>query len=205
MSVLESSEKKSKLSFLVAIITIFLSLTAIVIVFVKALGMISEERNQIYVIDNGIPLLVKRTSQIENRDIEYKSHINMFHTLFFTLPPDDEFIKSNLKMAMYLVDESGVKQYNNLKEKAFYNKILSSSSVISIKTDSVQLDRVNRKFTYFGTQRIERKSSVLKRLLITEGNYTDIPRSDNNPHGVLITRWKTLLNKDLSKDVKKNY
>jgi hypothetical protein len=41
------------------------------------------------------------------------------------------------------------------------------------------------------------------RSLITEGYLKDIPRSENNPHGLLITGWKTLENKDLE-NVQKN-
>ena len=205
MSVLESVEKKTKLSFLIALFSILISSVLVGVIFFTSLSKLSSEREKIYVLDNGVPLLVSRTSQIETRDVEYKSHINMFHNLFFNLPPDDEFIKSNLEMAMYFVDESGVKQYNNLKEKGFYNSILSSSSVLSIKTDSINLDIDNKSFIYHGIQRVERKSSVVKRLLITEGKYIDIPRSDNNPHGVLITNWKTISNKDISSDVKKKY
>ncbi len=104
---------------------------------------------------------------------------------------------------MYLVDESGALQYNNLKEKGFFNSILSSSSVLTLQTDSIQLDMVNKRFIYYGKQIIDRRSSTVTRSLITTGNLKDIPRSDNNSHGVLITNWKTLENKDLS-NVQKN-
>jgi hypothetical protein len=42
---------------------------------------------------------------------------------------------------------------------------------------------------------INRKSSVIKRKLITEGNFDDIIRSPNNPHGVILKTgesWTTL-------------
>jgi hypothetical protein len=42
------------------------------------------------------------------------------------------------------------------------------------------------------------------RSLVTEGYLSDLEiRSDNNPHAVLITRWKTLENKDIQ-NVQKN-
>jgi hypothetical protein len=58
-------------------------------------------------------------------------------------------------------------------------------------------------FRYYGKLKIDRRSSTVIRSLITEGNLKDIRRSDNNAHGVLITNWKTLENKDLQ-NVQKN-
>jgi len=104
---------------------------------------------------------------------------------------------------MYLIDESGVEQYNNLKENGYFNSILSSSSVLTLQTDSIVLDMPRHYFRYYGKLKIDRRSSTVTRSLITEGYLKDIPRSDNNPHGVLITNWKTLENKDLE-DVQKN-
>jgi conjugative transposon TraK protein len=127
----------------------------------------------------------------------------LFHSIFFSLTPDDKYIEYQMKRAMYLVDESGALQYNNLKEKGFFNSILSSSSVLTLQTDSIQVDIINKQFVYYGKQIIDRRSSTVTRSLITTGNLKDIPRSDNNSHGVLITNWKTLENKDLS-NVQKN-
>lgn len=109
-----------------------------------------------------------------------------------------------MKRAMYLVDESGALQYNNLKEKGFFNSILSSSAVLTIQTDSVVIDEARKYFRYYGRQKIDRRSSTIIRSLVTEGYLKDLEtRSDNNPHAVLITRWKTLENKDLE-NVQKN-
>ena len=65
------------------------------------------------------------------------------------------------------------------------------------------LDSRRSYFRYYGKLKIDRRSSTVVRSLITEGYLKEIPRSDNNPHGVLITNWKTLENKDLQ-DVAKN-
>ena len=167
--------------------------------------LIKESRKKIYVLDGHVPVLVRQAEMEENREVEHKSHINLFHMLFFNLPPDDQFIKENLSRAMYLVDESGLTEYNNLKEKGYYNSILASSAVLSIRTDSIQLDQEIKAFKFYGTQRIERKTSVLTRQLITEGNYEDVPRTENNPHGCLITNWQTLLNKDISHTPKSSF
>jgi conjugative transposon TraK protein len=203
--IIKNIEQKIKLGLIVSIGSF---LTAIIIAgsaLYFARDLINQSRKQIYVLDGNVPVLVRQTSMEVNREVEYKSHVNLFHMLFFTLPPDDDFMKNNIEKSMYLIDESGLTEYNNLKEKGYYNAILASSASLSIQTDSIQLDLESMTFSFFGTQRIERETSILKRELITTGNIKDVPRSDNNPHGCLITNWKTVLNKDLETITKKRF
>ena len=141
----------------------------------------------------------------ETLDVEAKSHVEMFHHYFFTLPPDDKYIKYTMEKAMYLVDETGLAQYNTLKEKGFYSNILGTSAVFSIYCDSVRFDKNNMEFTYYGRQRIERRSNILMRELVTAGQLKRVPRTENNPHGLLIVNWRTLLNKDIEQKTKSNY
>ncbi|MEY2916394.1 MAG: conjugative transposon protein TraK, partial [Bacteroidota bacterium] len=60
-----------------------------------------------------------------------------------------------------------------------------------------------KKWIYMGKEKIERPSMITIRSLITEGYLQDVPRTINNPHGVLITNWKTIENKDISNEQKK--
>ena len=166
---------------------------------------VSEARKTVYVLDaNTVPLMAKQSDVRMNRAAEYKAQINLFHNLFFSLTPDDKFIEYQMKRAMYLIDESGALQYNNLKEKGYFNSVLSSSAVLTIRTNSIYLNEAKKYFRYYGKQKIDRRSSTITRSLITEGYLKDLDiRSDNNPHAVLITRWKTIENKDLE-NVQKN-
>jgi conjugative transposon TraK protein len=179
--------------------------------FLCALAMVGIvsflARKSVYVLDaNSTPVLARQTDVQMNRAAEYRSDIIRFHSLFFTLTPDDKYIEYQMKQAMYLVDESGALQYNNLKEKGFFNSILSSSAVLTITMDSVYLDMPHKYFRYYGKQKIDRRSSTLTRSLVTEGYLKDLDvRSDNNPNAVLITQWKTLENKDLDNVQKNNF
>ena len=137
------------------------------------------------------------------RLLEYQ--ILQFHHYFFTLPPDDKYIRYTMEKAMYLVDETGLAQYNTLKEKGFYSNILGTSSVFSIYCDSVAFNKGKMEFTYYGRQRIERRSNILMRELVTAGQLKRVPRTENNPHGLLIVNWRTLLNKDIEQKTKINY
>lgn len=170
-----------------------------------ARGMVSDAQKKVYVLDSNVPVLVKQTTMEETLDVEAKSHIDMFHHYFFTLAPDDKYIKYTMEKAMYLVDETGLAQYNALKEKGLYSNIMGTSAVFSIFCDSISFDDKSMEFTYYGRQRIERRTSILTRELVTAGVLKRVPRTENNPHGLLITNWRTLLNKDIEQKDKVNY
>ena len=153
----------------------------------------------------GVPILVQRTTMDETLDVEAKSHVELFHHLFFTLAPDDKYINYTMEKAMYLVDETGLAQFNALKEKGFYNNIMGTSAVFSIFCDSIKFDKQQMTFTYYGRQRIERRTNILMRKLVTAGELKRVPRTENNPHGLLITNWRTLLNQDLEQKQKTIY
>lgn len=174
-------------------------------VILTARGMVSDAHKKVYVLDGNVPVLVTQSTMEETLDVEAKSHVEMFHNFFFTLAPDDKYIKYTMEKAMYLIDESGLAQYNALKEKGFYNNILGTSSVFSIYCDSIQFNREDMSFKYFGRQRIERRSNMLMRELVTEGFLRRVPRTENNPHGLLIVNWRTILNKDLYERRKTSY
>jgi hypothetical protein len=59
--------------------------------------MIQDSRKSIYILDNGVPVLAKQTDVLLNRPVEYKAQIELFHRLFFTLAPDDAYIKENIQ------------------------------------------------------------------------------------------------------------
>ena len=205
MAVLKKLENKIKL---VLIITSLFLIGCVVIslgsLFV-ARGMVADAHKKIYVLDGTVPILVKQTTMDETFEVEAKSHVEMFHNLFFTLAPDDKYIDYTIKKAMYLIDESGLAQYNALKEKGFYNNIIGTSTICSIFCDSIKLDKQKMTFTYYGRQRIERRTSILMRQLITAGSLRRVPRTENNPHGFIIFGWRTLVNKNLSENQKTNF
>lgn len=136
---------------------------------------------------------------------EINRYMEIFHHYFFTLAPDDKYIRYSMEKAMYLVDETGLAQYNTLKEKGFYNNIMGTSAVFSIFCDSIKFNKEKMEFTYYGRQRIERRSNILMRELVTAGQVKRVPRTENNPHGLLITNWRTLLNKDIEQKSKSNF
>ena len=203
--VIKNLENKIKLVMIVSCLfmvgCIIISLGSIF----TAKGMVDDAHKKVYVLDGNVPILVQRTTMDETLDVEAKSHVELFHHLFFTLAPDDKYINYTMEKAMYLVDETGLAQYNALKEKGFYNNIMGTSAVFSIFRDSIKFDKQQMIFTYYGRQRIERRTNILMRKLVTAGELKRVPRTENNPHGLLITNWRTLLNQDLEQKQKTIY
>jgi conjugative transposon TraK protein len=200
---IKNLENKIKLAGIVSIGSFLVSLIIVGMVLSYAHKSAMIERKKIYILDGATPLTASQSDVELNLEIEAKAHIELFHQLFFTLPPDDKYMHRNIEKAMYLADESALKQYNTLNEQGFYSSILSSSAILTIMTDSIVIDNETQGFTYYGVQRIERPTSILKRQLITSGYFQTSMRSDNNPHGLIITKWRTELNRDLEYTVKK--
>ena len=205
MAVLKNVENKIKLVMIVSCLflvgCVVISLGSVII----AKTMVDDAHKKIYVLDGNVPILVKQTDMSETFEVEAKSDIEMFHHLFFTRAPDDKYIQYTMQKAMYLIDETGLAQYNALKEKGFYNNVIGTSTICSIFCDSIKLNTDSLSFTYYGRQRIERRTSILMRQIITAGNLRRVPRTENNPHGILITNWRTLVNKDLEEQKKSDY
>ena len=194
---IKNIEQKIKLTFYLALVVIVCSIGLCIFTITYAYNFATTERDKIYVLDNGVPLLVTRSDGRTSRDIEYKATINTFHQMFFTLPPDNEYIEQNVGQAMYLIDNTGVLEYNNLKEKGYYSRIMASSAFLSIKPDSVVVDMNKRTFNYYAKQRSDRRSKVVIRSLHTSGSLTDVPRTENNPFGAIIVDWRTVSNEDI--------
>ncbi|WP_316824760.1 conjugative transposon protein TraK [Pedobacter miscanthi] len=197
---IKNIESKIRLATFLCASSFLLCLLVCSVVSFFAYRQFELSTKRIYLLDNGsVPLAAKRTALEVNRGAEYRAHIARFHNLFFSLIPDEKYIEGQMRQAMYLIDESGAREYNNLKERSFFSSVLSSSAVLTIQTDSIFLDEKAKYFRYYGTQRIDRRSTVATRSLVTEGHLSDLSaRSENNPHAVLITSWKTLENRDLS-------
>ena len=194
---IESLEKKTRL----AMVTVMLALGASTVIcaacFYFCTSLVREQQNQVYVLDGTIPFMAERSKNEMTFNIEAKAHIQLFHQYFFDLSPDDEYLKWTLSKAMYLADESALRQKQAIEETGFYSQLLSSSAVETIICDSIKLNEEEMSFTYYGTQMIKRRTNSIRRSITTVGRLQNVPRTQNNPHGLMITNWRTLENKDL--------
>lgn len=159
-----------------------------------------EQRQKIYVLDEGKSLMLALSQDLsQNRPVEAREHVKRFHELFFTLSPDKSAIESNINRALFLVDKSAFKYYQDMQEKGYYNRIVSGNINQIIQVDSVacNLDAYPYKTTVYARQMIIRASNVTERSLVTRSDLRNSVRSDNNPHGFIMERFEIIENRDL--------
>lgn len=168
-------------------------------VLYKSYQLAAITQSKVYVLANGKALEALAGERKDNIPVEARDHIRMFHHYFFTLDPDDKVIQGNITKALYLADGSAKSQYENLKENGYYSNIIAGNISQQISIDSIALltDNYPYYFQCYATQQIIRTTSIVTRTLVTEGYLRSVSRSDNNSHGFLIERWRTIENKDL--------
>lgn len=165
----------------------------------KSYDLVDRAQNRIHILYNGKVLEAIASDKKSNLEVELRDHIKTFHQYFFTLSPDDKAIQRAISKALYLADESGKKQFDNLRESGYYNNLISANISQEIEVDSTRLD-INQypyTFTCYATQKLVRSTSTVIRKLVTQGKVRDIrSQTDNNPHGFLIQGWEILINQD---------
>lgn len=158
------------------------------------------QRQKIYVLDEGKSLMLALSQDLsQNRPVEAREHIKRFHELFFTLSPDKNAIESNINRALFLVDKSAFRYYQDMSEKGYYNRIVSGNINQVIQIDSVicNFDIYPYKIATYARQMIIRASNATERSLVTRCELINSVRSDNNPHGFTMERFEIIENKDL--------
>lgn len=170
------------------------------VVVYKSYEFAEEQRQKIYVLDNGKSLMVALSQDMSlNRPVEAREHVRRFHELFFTIAPDKNAIESNVKRAFNLADQSAFNYYKDLSEKGYYNRIISGNIQQRIEIDSVSanFDSYPYQVQTFAKQFIYRSSNLTKRSLITSCVLINSVRSDNNPQGFTMEKFNVIENKDL--------
>ena len=158
------------------------------------------QRRRIYVMDGGKSLMLALSQDMsQNRPVEGREHVKRFHELFFTLAPDKSAIESNITRALFLVDKSAFKYYQDMSEKGYYNRIVSGNINQIIQVDSIacNFDVYPYKAVTYARQMITRQSNVTERSLVTRCDLINSVRSDNNPHGFIMEKFEIVENRDI--------
>ena len=186
-------------------IRLFSIVTIVACVFITSWSLyvsgktMRESQQKIFILASGKALEAFAAERKDNIPVEARDHVKMFHHYFFTLDPDDKVIQSNITKALYLADGSAKQQYDDLKENSYYSNIISGNISQEITMDSIEIN-INQYPFYFrckAQEKIIRPTTIVTRSLVTEGWLRNVSRSDNNPHGFLIEKWRTVENKDL--------
>lgn len=158
------------------------------------------QRQRIYVLDGGKSLMLALSQDMtQNRPVEAREHVKRFHELFFTLSPDKKAIESNVNRALFLVDKSAFKYYQDMAEKGYYNRIVSGNINQIVQVDSIacDFDSYPYKAVTYAKQMIIRESNMTERSLVTRCNLINSVRSDNNPHGFTMEKFEIIENRDI--------
>ena len=166
----------------------------------KSYAFAERQRQKIYVLDQGKSLMLALSQDAaQNRPVEAREHVRRFHELFFSMAPDQAAIESNINRALFLSDKSAYGCYKDWNEKGYYNRIIAANITQTVAVDSVCCDfeRYPYHVVTYAQQMIIRESNITERSLITECDLQNTVRSDNNPQGFMIERFRILENKDL--------
>lgn len=177
-----------------------LCLVVVGLVIFKSYRFAEEQRQKIYVLDNGKSLMVALSQDMSiNRPVEAREHVRRFHELFFTIAPDKNAIESNVKRAFNLADQSAFNYYKDLSEKGYYNRMISGNIQQRIEVDSVVANFNSYPYAVqtFARQFIIRSSNLTIRSLITNCSLVNSVRSDSNPQGFTIEKFNVVENKDV--------
>jgi len=167
------------------------------IVVYKSYSFAEEQRQKIYVLDNGKSLMVALSQDMSiNRPVEAREHVRRFHELLFTIAPDKDAIESNVKRAFNLADQSAFNYYKDLSEKGYYNRIISGNIQQRIEIDSVvgNFNSYPYEIRTFARQYIIRSSNLS---LVTHCSLVNSVRSDSNPQGFTIEKFNVVENTDI--------
>lgn len=185
--------------YLVVITVVFAAVAGVSVWL--AFDFAEKQRQKIYVLDNGASLIMALSQDVyQNRRAEAKSHVKMFHDAFFTISPDKSAIDYNISRALSLAGRDAADQYTIMKEDGFFDRIIAAGIHCEIRIDSVKVDveQYPYKARLWGKTSLVRTSNVTYRNLETECELVNCARSDNNPHGFMIEKWRILDNSDIA-------
>lgn len=165
-----------------------------------AFRQVEASRRNVYALANGKSLMLALAEEAgANRPAEARDHVKTFHWLFFTQEPDEKSIVRRMGEAARLGDGSVTRLYSDLVEKGFFSQLVQGNVLEKVEVDSVVTDFTHTPYyaRTYARQLLVRASTVTVRRLQTECFLRDATRTDDNPHGFVIERFRVLDNRDL--------
>ncbi len=139
---------------------------------------------------NGIHEL-RRTTVIENRDVEGKQHIIKMYDYFLNLDPNKQAIEKSIDKFLLLGGESLKSNYEVYKENRFYQKLISNNIIMRGHIEEKDIKINTSTYPYLveanGFQeQIRNSNKVRKTFNIKCEIYNLVSRTDGNPHAMWI-------------------
>jgi conjugative transposon TraK protein len=165
-----------------------------------AFRQVEASRRNVYALANGKSLMLALAEEAgANRPAEARDHVKTFHWLFFSQEPDEKSIVRRMDQAARLGDGSVTRLYADLQEKGFFSQLVQGNVLEKVEVDSVVTDFSRSPYhaRTYARQLLVRASTVTVRRLHTECFLREASRTDDNPHGFVIERFRVLDNRDL--------
>ena len=197
LGITKDIEKSFRRQSLLTVVAVGGSLLLAIVVGLSALSFAEKQRSKIYVLDQGKSLLLAlQTDAILSKDVEIRDHVTRFHELMFTLSPQKQTIQENLDRAFNLADRSAFEYSQDLAEKGYYARIVSANISQQMLVDSVVFAGSGYPWQVktYARQYVVRESKVSLYSFVSTCQVLDGRRSDVNPHGLLIEKFKVIQN-----------
>ena len=175
------------------LVTATLAFAAAVCIGVVLLSFrfVSRSRDTVYVVDKGSTLMATIAEGDVQRDLEVEDHIRRFHELMFNLAPSSESQKRNLEQALHMADRSAYDWWQDQSESGYYSRLVSANISQEIQIDSVRFSM--QQYPYparlYGKVFLTRESNITAYDFVSECRLSDVPRSQSNPHGLMVERF----------------
>lgn len=180
-----------------SIVSVAASFVFALVVGVMAFNYSEQQRQKIYVLDQGKSLLLAlQTDAILSKDIEIRDHVTRFHELMFTLSPQKQTISENLDRALNLADKSAYDYSQDLAEKGYYSRLVSANISQQMIVDSVVFQGSGYPYQVktYARQYVVRESTLSEYSFVSSCQLVNSSRSDVNPHGLMIEKFRVLEN-----------
>lgn len=180
-----------------SIVSVAASFVFALVVGVMAFNYSEQQRQKIYVLDQGKSLLLAlQTDAILSKDIEIRDHVTRFHELMFTLSPQKQTIGENLDRALNLADKSAYDYSQDLTEKGYYSRLVSANISQQMIVDSVVFQGSGYPYQVktYARQYVVRESTLSEYSFVSSCQLVNSSRSDVNPHGLMIEKFRVLEN-----------
>ena len=180
-----------------SIVSVVASFVFALVVGVMAFNYAEQQRQKIYVLDQGKSLLLAlQTDAILSKDIEIRDHVTRFHELMFTLSPQKQTISENLDRALNLADKSAYDYSQDLAEKGYYSRLVSANISQQMLVDSVVFQGSGYPYQVktYARQYVVRESTLSEYSFVSSCQLVNSSRSDVNPHGLMIEKFRVLEN-----------
>ena len=152
---------------------------------------VRQSRDAVYVVDKGSTIMATIASGSVQRDLEVEDHVRRFHELMFNLAPSSESQRRNLEQALHMADRSAYDWWQDQSENGYYARLVSANITQEIRIDSVRFSM--QQYPYpamlYGKVFLTRESNITAYDFVSECRLSDVPRSQSNPHGLMVERF----------------